>query len=295
MASTQSKLFNVLLRIINKKDFLRRQLASGRLRYFGSPKPTFFAKRTCRVTESKVNNRDVFSLAPKDQKASSVHILYLHGGAYMQNFITLHWNFLAMLVKETGCTIIAPDYPLAPDHTYKESFAMATILYRDLISSIEPKNIIFMGDSSGGGFALALAQKMRNENIPQPGKIILLSPWLDATLTNPGMKDINGFVPFAGIEALQQIGKKYAGDAGPEHYLVSPINESLEALGKIYVFIGSKDILVADARKLRSLATSKKIEMNYYEYEDMFHGWMFLNFPEAKKARQQIIDLVRSS
>lgn len=295
MASTQSKLFNVLISIISKKNFLRKRLASGSLRYFDSPKPTSFAIRTCRVTESQVNSRNVFSLAPKHQKASAVHILYLHGGAYMQNFLRLHWNFLAMLVKETGCTIVAPDYPLAPDHTYKESFAMAEILYRDLVSSIEPKNMIVMGDSSGGGFALALAQKMRNEKIPQPRKIILLSPWLDATLTNPGMKEINGFVPFAGIETLQQIGRKYAGDAGPDHYLISPINESLEGLAKISVFIGSKDILVADARKLRSLATAKNIEMNYYEYEDMFHGWMFLNFPEAKKARHQIIELVRHS
>lgn len=295
MASTQSKLFNLLLRIINKKDFLRKQLASGRLRYFESPKPTFFARRNCRITESKVNDRNVFTLAPKNQKANGVHILYLHGGAYIQSFVTLHWNFMTMLVKKTGCTVIAPDYPLAPDHTYKESFAMAETLYHDLVSTIDPKNIIFMGDSSGGGFALALAQKMRNENIPQPGKIILLSPWLDATLTNPGMKDINGFIPFAGIETLQQVGKKYAGDAGPEHYLISPINESLEDLGKISVFIGSKDILVADTRKLRSLAASKGIDVNYYEYEDMFHGWMFLNFPEAKKAQHQIIDLVRHS
>ncbi|HET9747536.1 MAG TPA: alpha/beta hydrolase [Chitinophagaceae bacterium] len=295
MASTQSKLFNLLLSIINKRNFLRKQLASGRLRYFEKPKPTFFARRNCRVTESKVGNRNVFTLAPKHQKNSGVHILYLHGGAYAQSFVIPHWNFMTLLVKTTGCTITAPDYPLVPDHTYKESFAMTEVLYRDLLSTVNPKDIIFMGDSSGGGFALALAQKMRNENIPPPGQIILLSPWLDATLTNPGMKEINGFIPFAGIEMLQQIGKKYAGDAGPEHYLISPINESLEGLGTISVFIGSKDILVADARKLRSLAASKGIEVNYFEYEDMFHGWMLLNFPEARKAQLQIIDLVNHS
>jgi hypothetical protein len=52
---------------------------------------------------------------------------------------------------------------------------------------------------------------------------------------------------------------------------------------------------VADTRKLRAIAASRKIEMNYYEYEDMFHGWMFLNFPEAKRAKLQILDLVRGS
>lgn len=292
MASTQSKLFNLLLRIINKKGVLRRQLASGRLRYFDSPKPTIFAKRKCLITQSKVNDRNVFTLTPKNQKANDVHILYLHGGAYVQSFITLHWNFMAMLVKKTGCTITAPDYPLVPDHTYKESFAMAEKLYYDLASATDAGDVIFMGDSSGGGFALALAQKMRNENFPQPGKIILLSPWLDATLTNPHIKEINGFTPFAGIETLREIGKKYAGDAGPQHFVVSPINESLEGLGKISVFIGSKDILVADARKLKSLAASKGIEINYCEYEDMFHCWMFLNLPESRRAKQEILNLI---
>jgi monoterpene epsilon-lactone hydrolase len=294
VASTQSKLFNLLLRMISKKEFLRKQLSSGKSGLFNCPKPPPATRRICHVHEFQINNRNVFSLSPKNKKASGRHILYFHGGAYVQSFVTFHWRFLAELVKRLDCTVIAPDYPLAPDYTYKESFDMATTLYNQSIATVDPRNIILMGDSAGGGFALALAQKLRNEHIAQPAQIILLSPWLDITLTNPRIKDINCVVPFLGIEGLRRAGKIYAGDASPDHYLLSPVNGSLEGLGKISIFIGSKDILVADTRRLISLAESKGIEVNYYEYKDMLHAWMFLNFPESKTAKQQIIDLVRS-
>jgi acetyl esterase/lipase len=247
------------------------------------------------VHKFQINNRNVFTISPKNKNDSGKHILYLHGGAYVQSFVIFHWWFIAGLVKKTGCTITAPDYPLAPEHTYKESFAMADILYRQLATTVSPDNLILMGDSAGGGFALSLAQKIKDEQISPPAQIILLSPWLDLTLTNPGIKDIDGIDPFLGIEGLQQAAKIYAGDISPDHYLLSPINGSLEGLGKISVFIGSKDILAADARKLKGLAESKSVEINYYEYEDMLHAWMLLNFPESKKAKQQIIDLVQHS
>lgn len=293
MASTQSKFFHILLKMVVKKNFLRKQFASGKFGLFNSPAPPRKTKRACHIREFQINNRNVFELSPKIKKDDGKHILYLHGGAYVNSFVIFHWEFLAEMVNRVGCTVTAPDYPLAPEYTYKDSFEMVSTLYRQLISTVKPGNLVIMGDSSGGGFALAMAQKMRYEQIEQPGQIILLSPWLDITLSNPSIKDIDGVGPFLGIEGLQQAGKKYAGDTSLDHYLLSPIYGPLEGLGKISVFIGSKDILAADARKLKSLAEAKGIEINYYEYEDMLHAWMFLNFPESKKARQQIMDLVQ--
>jgi acetyl esterase/lipase len=234
----------------------------------------------------------VFRLKSKKKPDSEKQILYLHGGAYVQNFNIFHWKFLVELVRTTNSTVTAPDYPLAPASTYKESFDMVQILYLQLLSQTAPHNLILMGDSSGGGFALALAQKMREEGLNQPGQLILLAPWLDITLSNPEINDIDPHDPFLEKESLQKAGYLYAGNTSPDHYLLSPIYGSLQGLGKISVFAGSKDILVADARKLKSLAAAHGSQLNYFEYRDMVHGWMFLNLPESKKARQQIIDLI---
>ena len=292
MASTQSKLFNTILRLINKKNFLKKQLAVGKFDSFSSPEPPFSVSKTCHIHKFQINDRNVFTLKPKNKNDTGKYILYLHGGAYVQRFNRFHWEFLAELVKRTHCTIVAPDYPLAPVYTYKESFGMVTELYKQLLEVKKPDDLIILGDSAGGGFALALAQKLRNENVDQPAKIILLSPWLDITLSNPDIKDIDSNDPFLGKESLQQAGRLYAGDTNRDHYLLSPINGSLEGLGRIYVFAGSNEILVADTRKLNSLAMSKGIHLHYYEYANMVHAWMFLNFPESKKAKQQIVDLV---
>jgi epsilon-lactone hydrolase len=142
---------------------------------------------------------------------------------------------------------------------------------------------------------MAAGEKMQVEQVQQPGQIIMLSPWLDLTLTNPDISKIDPLDSFLGIEGLQKAGRAYAGTADLGHYLPSPINGPLDGLGKISLFIGTNEIFLADARKLKALAEAKGIDINYYEYPDMFHVWMFLNFPESKKARQQIFDLVRSA
>jgi acetyl esterase/lipase len=82
-------------------------------------------------------------------------------------------------LKATGCTITAPDYPLAPNYTYVDSFDMVVRLYKQMMQTNGAGNLVIMGDSAGGGFAQALAQRLRDKHLPQPGQIILLLPgWI---------------------------------------------------------------------------------------------------------------------
>jgi acetyl esterase/lipase len=294
MASIESKLFHSFLRLINKKSFLKLQFALGKFDFYQCLQPPKEIRKICDVEIYQINNRDVFTLKPKT-KPTSKNILYLHGGAYVQSFVRQHWKFLGALVNSLHCTITVPDYPLAPRHTYRDSFDMVATLYQKLITQVSPSNLVLMGDSAGGGFALALAQKMKFESVAQPSQIILLSPWLDITLKNPEIKKIDPVDPFLGVNSLREAGKIYAGDTDPENYLLSPINGPLEGLGQITLFIGTNDLLVADTRKLNAIAKMKGVAINYYEYQEMTHVWMLLNFPESKKAKQEIIDLIRNS
>lgn len=284
-----------MLRMVGRKKFLSQRFASGRFQLFNQSHPPESLLDICTIRQYQVNNRNVFELSSKYAKASGRHILYFHGGAYISGFLSFHWKFLARLVEKTGCTITAPDYPLAPEYTYKESFAMAEWIYNKLLHTHAPSDLILMGDSAGGGFALALAQKIQSDSLPQPDQIILLSPWLDITLSNPQLKEFKGVEPFLGIEGLRTVGKLYAGDTPPDYYLLSPVYGSFEGLATISVFIGTNDILLADARKLKIQLDSLGIEYNFFEFEEMPHAWMFMNFPESKKALQQILELINKT
>ena len=148
MTSFQSKLFSVFLQLIYKKNFLKWQLKSGRFQQLSCRKPPPALYKVLRISHYSLHGHRVFTLQPKPEKESShIHILYLHGGAYVQSFALPHWNFMRQLVQHTGCTITAPDYPLAPDHTYRESFGMMEALYKQLMAGIKPENLVLMGDS----------------------------------------------------------------------------------------------------------------------------------------------------
>jgi len=292
MASIESKAFNIFLKLIRKKSFLKKQFDFGKFDFYKCPAPPKEILETCRVERTVVRDRNVFTLHPT-KDPSGKHILFLHGGAYVQNFVRQHWTFLGRLVDELRCSITAPDYPLAPGHTYRDAFDMVIPLYKKLLRAVPASDIIIMGDSAGGGFALALAQYLNKHKITQPSKLFLLSPWLDVTLKNPAIKQIDPLDPFLGIDGLKRAGKLYAGDSDPDTYMVSPINGPLEGLPKIYLFVGTRDILVADARKLKALMEEKHIPIHYHEYEEMIHVWMFLSFPESRKARNEIVRLIR--
>lgn len=294
MISTQSKIFNIILRFSNLKSSIDKEFNSGNFGKGDLNEPHKKIYSNSNIEKSQRNGKNVYTLKPKD-KVTSKHILYLHGGAYIHGFKKLHWEFFNKLIRATNHTIIAPDYPLVPNFTYKDSFEMVMSIYKDLVSKVGGENIIIMGDSSGGGFALALAQSIREENLENAKQIILLSPWLDITLKNKEIGEINSKDPILSISGLQKAGKLYAGDTDPNNYMLSPINGDFEGLGKISVFIGTNDILMPDARKLKRITKEKGININYYEYDDMVHVWMLFNLPESKKAIDQIARLLNSN
>ena len=49
----------------------------------------------------------------------------------------------------------------------------------------------FLGDSAGGGFCLSFAQTLRNIHFKKrPKKLVLLSPWVDISMSNPEIREL---------------------------------------------------------------------------------------------------------
>lgn len=222
-------------------------------------------------------------------------ILYLLGGGHLNRPISQNWAFLRKIADFSHATMIVPIYPKAPVHRYHESYRQVLDIYEKLIKKTDPKDIVFMGDSAGGGFALGFAQWLKEKKLPQPGRIILISPWLDLTLTNPDIPAVERKDPILGSHGLAIAGRLYAGDTDPRHYQLSPINGDLQGLGEISVFIGTHDLMLADCRKFRDRAAAEGVKINYFEYPGMNHVFPAMPIPEARRAIGQIVDLIRGA
>jgi acetyl esterase/lipase len=289
--SLMAKNFKMGARLFLPKKSLKNNLSKSNFVSEPAAIPRHYFKEFD-ITISTVNGRNVYEIAPKSEKLGK-YILYLHGGAYINNVMKAHWDFVANLVRETGCVVILPDYHLAPSSTYKEAYVMIDEIYKMLLSKTDAGKVIFCGDSAGGGFALAFTQKLKSEERSQPQQLILISPWLDVSMTNPEIEAVQEKDPILNAETLILAGKAWAGNLDTKNYLVSPIYGDLSELTKISIFIGTDDVLYPDCEKLKSLLVGHNADLNYFKYPGMFHVWVLFPFiKESKCATTQICDLI---
>ena len=200
--------------------------------------------------------------------------MYFHGGAYVAEATSQHWDFVEKIVNDTGATIILPDYPLTPKYNYKDVFNMVVPLYKEIISQVDPIELILMGDSAGGGLGLALEEKVAEENLPMPERTVLISPWLDVRLTNPKIDEVQKYDKQLNKETLKLAGIAYAGEDGINSYLVNPIEGDLSGLKNITIFTGTYDILNPDVYVLQEKAKQQGTSIEIKEYEQAAHIWL---------------------
>ena len=245
----------------------------------------------CNLETEEFIGRKVFILTPKNTQKTNKVILYLHGGSYVAETSNEHWNFLEKLVNDTGATIIIPDYPLTPKYTYKDVFTMITPLYKEIIEEVDTNNLILMGDSAGGGMALALAEKIGEENVQMPSKTILISPWLDVRLENPEIDEVQKEDKELNKESLKIAGVAYAGEDGIDSYLVNPIDGNLSKLKNVTILTGTNDILNPDVHVLQEKAEQVNVNIDIKEYEGAGHIWIINNNSSKELVEQGYNDL----
>jgi acetyl esterase/lipase len=103
MASRESKLFYLFLRFIKKKKFLEMQFVFEKFDFYNSKEPPTRNQQSLSCGKTPGQWSECFYIDSQAKK-SNIQILYLHGGAYVQNFVKQHWKFLSMLVEHTHCT-----------------------------------------------------------------------------------------------------------------------------------------------------------------------------------------------
>ncbi len=209
-------------------------------------------------------------------------LVYLHGGAFYFGPVKEHWEYLARICKLTQFAGLMVDYGIAPQNPFPVGLNEIV----DLVTRFElPANWFFLGDSSGAGMAVSAVFKLRAKNKQLPQKLILMSPWVDATLGNPDI-DLNKHEDvMMTVERLSRAAHEYVGDADPKDPLISPMFGDLAGLPPTLIQMGTADLLLADCRMFYQKCLLAGVDVRYEEFPGAFHDFMMLNIlPEAKRA-----------
>jgi monoterpene epsilon-lactone hydrolase len=291
MPSFQARLMSAAVRALRVKrvfdgaDQVHRSIAADRRK--GPAEPSAKLRAQFSVRERDVAGRRVYLIGPKNH-ATTRHVLYLHGGGWVLSIMPPHWTLVGQLVEQLDCTVIVPLYPLAPEHTAPDVLAMLLPFYTQTATEVGAQNLTVMGDCTGANVALALAMQARDRKLPQPARLVLISPTLDASFTNPAIPALDRTDPILSHRGAPEVARLYAGDLDVRDPLISPLFGSLEGLAPLAVFTGTRDILNADAHQLKDKATRARIPLAWFEYPGMLHVWPLFPIPEAKQAIHQM-------
>lgn len=299
MASFQAEIvrrllvFTGLKKFFSNAELFEKKLAKERKKGPDKPKKKFLRKYN--LQETTQDGYTVFTISPKTGLKSNHHVLYFHGGGYVLDLAWAHWDFIGRLIDATGATVTLPIYPLAPETKCADLTPMMHKLFKHLAKAQGADNITVMGDSAGAGMTLTLGQVVCDAGDVQPARLVLLSPWLDATASDPSQPEIEKRDVMLGVRGLKLCAEAYRGDLETEHPWVSPLFGEMSGLPPIQIFAGTDDILLPDARRLVEKLKANNIEHDYQEYADMYHVWMLISMPEGKQAMASISEFMGES
>ena len=222
-------------------------------------------------------------------------VFYLHGGAYVRPTDARHWGLLTRLADALGAAAVLPAYPLAPEFTVEDSFEEMLALF-DEVAAASPDGVVLAGDSAGGGYALALAQALRDRGGARPTHLVLLAPWVDLTGETPGVAEAARHDPWLSFPHLEVYASFWAGGTDRARLADPRVSPGLGELGGLppaLMFCGTRDLLQPGCDALFARAEEADWPLEYVVAPGLLHVYPLLPIPEARPAVEQMIDFCR--
>jgi epsilon-lactone hydrolase len=216
-------------------------------------------------------------------------ILWLHGGAYCMGSATGYRHFGAHLARVANARVILPDYRLAPEHPYPDAVDDACAAYLALRADGR-ETVILAGDSAGGGLAMATLLRLREQGHVLPAGCVLLSPWLDLTLSGSTLVSNADRDPLLSRAMLTGACRTYLNGADSSSELLSPLVADLSGLPPLLIQVGEREVLLDDSRRLAERGAAQGVQVTLQVEPAAPHVFqLFASFlPEARSALRRI-------
>jgi len=189
-------------------------------------------------------------------------VLYFHGGVYVLGDAFSSADLASQIGRRTRARVISVDYRLAPEHPYPAATDDALAAYEALLQSgTDPSDIVFAGDSAGGGLAAAAMVSARDHGLPLPAAAFLMSPYADLTLSGATIDTKHEVDPLLSRESLQARVPDYTAGQDAALGLISPIFADLSGLPPLIIQVGTHEVLLDDAVRLTRKAATADVEV----------------------------------
>jgi epsilon-lactone hydrolase len=189
-------------------------------------------------------------------------VLYFHGGVYVMGDAFLAADLASQVGRRTRGKVISVGYRLAPEHPYPAAVDDALAAYEALLrGGTAPSDVVFAGESAGGGLAIATLVNARDHGLPLPAAVFVMSPYADLTLAGETMETKREADPLLSPEALRARVTDYTAGRDAALGLISPVFADLSGLPPLIIQAGTHEVLLDDAIRLARQAAVADVEV----------------------------------
>jgi len=276
---SMNKVSKIILKIVSSNETFLTQASKEK-----KEKVPFMIKSQYKVITNDYEGHEFHTL--NDKPDNHKHIIYFHGGAMCLNGGLPQYMMISKWIKKTDAKATYMIYPMIPKYKLSEIYDISLEMYQKVIELYPDDEFIFMGDSAGALVILSVMQLIKQKQLKMPKATILISPWLDFSLSNPDIKDyeekdkILSLSRFKGLEAYDDIKNN--------KNIVSPMDYDYQEV--IDIYLGTNDILYPDA----CLFEEKNEHVHLRIFNEFPHVFALLPMKQSNKVHQGIIDIINS-
>jgi epsilon-lactone hydrolase len=299
MPSWQARLFDKLITaLVRRRHWGDPERLKVRARRIFGPPAWYTSSRTFGVKIKRTDGTIPGEWIVPDGCSSPSVILYFHGGGYVSCSPLTHRPITAALARDSGCRVLALDYRLAPEHQFPMAFNQTLAAYHWLLMhGAKPRSIAVVGDSAGGGLALALLAALgEREPTSLPSCAVAFSPWTDLTSTGASLATNDGRCAMFHAENIAEFATAYLGDTSPRDPRASPLFANLSGLPPLLLHVSSTELLLDDSRRVHDAIQDANGVCTLRVFDGVPHGWQLLDglIPEARASLAEAALFIRA-
>lgn len=224
------------------------------------------------TADTEIAGVHVFVMRPPEVAADDDGPVYLeiHGGGLVFGGGDLCRLMSTPAAMARGMTTWSVDYRMPPLHPYPAAPDDCVAVYRALLEQRDPRDIFVGGASAGGNLAAALMVRIKDEGLPMPAGLLLLTPEVDLTESGDSFRTLLGVDNV--LSPLMPVNRLYANghDLADPH--LSPLFADMTGWPPTLLQCGTRDLFLSNTVRMHRRLRDAGVQAELHVWEAMPHG-----------------------
>jgi epsilon-lactone hydrolase len=211
-------------------------------------------------------------------------LINLHGGGFNSDSGSLTETIPIAALTQTK--VVAVLYPLAPEHPFPAAVDASVDVYKELLKTYKPGNMVIYGTSAGAVLTAEVAVKLKQLGLPLPAALGIFSGFGD--FTEPGdsqsLFSLNGLSGHLDPPKRPWTHGEYTGTADQRDPVLSPIFADLKGMPPALFVSSTRDLLLSGTCLLHRAFLRAGVDARLAVFEALPHAfWNDVRLPESKE------------